>query len=100
MIRISQDACVALRAVTHALGGAALRISSALPATGDETARAIGVEVSDRPAPGDRVLETGDTRIFVAPAAEEALDGHLLDARVRAGQIDFVVGDAASPAAR
>jgi Fe-S cluster assembly iron-binding protein IscA len=88
VLTITQNAVDAVNLV--APGDAALRIY--LPeASGGEPAPGLRLEVVEAPRTDDRVVDVDGTRVFLEPAAAEALDDMVLDAASDGEKVRFAV---------
>jgi iron-sulfur cluster assembly protein len=88
VLTFTQSAIEAVNLV--APGEAALRIY--LPeASGDDVPGGLRLEVVDAPRSNDRVVDAEGTRVFLEPAAAEALDDMVLDAASDGEKVRFAV---------
>jgi len=93
MLTLTANAGVVVKNLADRTVGAAeggLRISSA--GSGNDFA----VAVAPAPEPADQVVESGGARIYLEPAAADALHDKVLDAQIdEGGSVSFSLGDRA-----
>jgi Fe-S cluster assembly iron-binding protein IscA len=54
----------------------------------------LNLSIAPAPEPADQTVETDGATLFVEPAAAEALDEMVLDARIEQEQVQFMLKDA------
>lgn len=96
MLTITQSAVETVNLI--APGDAGLRIFLRSPAT-EDAAHALRLEVVHSPRAHDRVVEVDGARIFLEPAAADALDDMVLDAASDGDKVRFAVAPQGDTAA-
>jgi Fe-S cluster assembly iron-binding protein IscA len=89
MLTLTDNAATAVKTISSQIPteGGGLRIRDTGPDTGFELA------LATTPEHGDAVVETDGARVFVDPAATDALDERILDAEVGDdGSVRFALG--------
>ena len=89
MLTITENAEQALDAVAaaeNAPEGAGVRISQGVGANGQA---AVGLALVPGPQPGDAVVDSANTPVFLAAEIAAMLDDKILDAEVQGDQIAF-----------
>jgi iron-sulfur cluster assembly protein len=89
MLTLTDNAATAVKTISSQIPaeGGGLRIRDTGPDTGFELA------LAPSPEAGDAVVETDGARVFVDAAANDALDGRILDAEVdENGSVRFALG--------
>lgn len=93
MLTISRKALSVLQSIsTHPSTdpSAGLRIANA-----ESSSMTLGVEIVQRPMPGDSFVERDGAHLYLCPEAARRLDGYKLDARtLDDGKVKFFLKDA------
>src|SRR5258708_36326416 len=94
MLTVTKKAAAILKAAKAAQGAAddaGIRIrKGVMPDESDQDGIAVGIAISDRPAPSDQEFEQEGLRIFVEEELVEPLDGRTLDVLDANDEIELV----------
>jgi Fe-S cluster assembly iron-binding protein IscA len=79
VLTLTSEAAQAIQGLVADHPGAGLRISSR---SSDGNQVQLGLEVSERPAPTDEIIEEEGSQVFLDEDVAPLLDGRTLDARI------------------
>jgi iron-sulfur cluster assembly protein len=86
----AEHALDAVAAAENAPEGAGVRLSQGLGANGQP---AVGLALVPGPQPGDAIVDSANTPVFLAADVAELLEDKILDAQMEGDQIAFSVAE-------
>ena len=93
---LTSEAAQTIRSLVEAPHAAGIRILRA-PDPVDQGGSGLQVELAAGPRPQDTVVELEGAFIFVAPEAERAMEGSVLDAHIEGEEVRFALWDQMEP---